>query len=62
MNNNGNGNPINFSAVDLIPCPLTGRRRTGAKLKEAGTAHWSSPNIGATNESGFSVFPGGYRS
>ncbi len=33
----------------------------GGKMKETGTAHWKSPNTGATNENGFSALPGGYR-
>jgi uncharacterized protein (TIGR02145 family) len=32
----------------------------GGKLKDT-TVHWASPNVGATNESGFSGLPGGYR-
>ena len=30
-------------------------------MKESGTAHWESPNAGATNESGFTALPGGQR-
>jgi uncharacterized protein (TIGR02145 family) len=33
----------------------------GGKLKETGTSHWSYPNTGATNETGFTALPGGRR-
>lgn len=33
----------------------------GGAMKQIGTTYWASPNLGATNNSGFSGLPGGYR-
>lgn len=40
---------------------LGGEDIAGGKLKETGTSHWNSPNIDATNETGFTAIPGGGR-
>ncbi len=40
---------------------LGGELKAIGKMKETGLAHWISPNIGATNERGFTGLPGGER-
>ena len=40
---------------------LEGNGIAGGKMKEVGNDHWAAPNTGATNESGFTGLPAGYR-
>ncbi len=40
---------------------LGGEALAGGKLKEKGVLNWNTPNAAATNETGFSAQPGGYR-
>jgi uncharacterized protein (TIGR02145 family) len=40
---------------------LGGWEDAGGKVKETGTTHWMADNFGATNQSGFTGLPGGFR-
>jgi uncharacterized protein (TIGR02145 family) len=40
---------------------LGGESVAGGKLKEINTGHWTAPNTGATNESGYTALPSGVR-
>ena len=46
----------------ILTTYLGGESVAGCRLKETGTTYWHSPNIGATNESGFAAVAAGTRS
>lgn len=46
---------------NVIEAYLGGSTIVGGKMAETGLAHWASPNADATNSSGFTALPGGYR-
>ena len=46
---------------NILADTLGGTSVAGGSLKEAGLDHWVTPNAGATNESGFTALPAGYR-
>jgi uncharacterized protein (TIGR02145 family) len=52
--------PTNAEWLVLISA-LGGENEAANKLKESGISHWSSPNSGVTNSSGYTALPCGYR-
>jgi uncharacterized protein (TIGR02145 family) len=53
--------PTDAEWSTLIYYHTGGASLAGGKLKEIGTTHWAIPNEGATNESGFTALPSGFR-
>lgn len=51
--------PTDTEWTALTTC--LGGEPAGGKMKETGITHWNSPNTNATNSSGFTGLPGGYR-
>jgi uncharacterized protein (TIGR02145 family) len=47
--------------LEALKAFLGGESVAANKIKEAGTAHWQTPNTGATNETKFTALPAGYR-
>ena len=52
--------PADAEWDNVLNC-LGGYELAGGAMKETGTAHWATPNTGATNSSGFTALPGAAR-
>jgi uncharacterized protein (TIGR02145 family) len=50
-----------LAEYDFLISYLGGISQAGGKMKSVGNLYWFDPNLGATNESGFSGLPGGDR-
>jgi len=70
VDNSSNGNenvcPVGWHIPSdkewkIVTDDLGGLSNAGGKLKETGTSSWESPNVGSTNETGFTALPGGSR-
>jgi uncharacterized protein (TIGR02145 family) len=53
--------PSDTEWTTLINYYMTDAAEPGNQLKEAGLNHWVTPNAGASNSSGFTALPGGWR-
>ena len=45
--------------IDILIAELLGAAVAGGKMKEVGDSHWTDPNTGADDSSGFRAVPGG---
>jgi uncharacterized protein (TIGR02145 family) len=52
--------PADSEFTELIDT-LGGKGKAAGKLKQKGNDSWKYPNVGATDEAGFSALPAGYR-
>jgi uncharacterized protein (TIGR02145 family) len=53
---------INYVAAGDAITNMYGNSIAGGRMKETGTLHWGFPNRFASNSSGFTAIPGGFRS
>lgn len=53
--------PSDLEWSSLLTCLGGGQGIVGGKMKSTGISYWEYPNGGATNSSGFTGLPGGYR-